>query len=53
MTNAAQVYLFARLVLALACRLVVALEREFRGHEAGIRTHALVGAGAELVGRVS
>lgn len=52
-TNADQVYLFAWIVLALACGFVVGLEREFRGHEAGVRTYALVCAGAALFGRVS
>ncbi|MGH2632662.1 MAG: MgtC/SapB family protein [Tepidiformaceae bacterium] len=53
MTNAAQFHLFEWIVLALACGFVVGLEREFRGHEAGVRTYALVCAGAALFGRVS
>jgi len=52
-TNADQVNLFAWIVLALACRFVFGLEREVRGHEAGVRTYALVGAGAALVDCVS
>ena len=53
MTNSDQVQLFGWIVLALACGFVVGLEREFRGHEAGVRTYALVCAGSALFGRVS
>lgn len=53
MTNAAQFHLFAWILVALACGFAVGLEREFRGHEAGIRTYALVCAGSALFGRVS
>lgn len=53
MSNAEQFDLFLRLLLALGLGGLVGLEREFRGHEAGIRTSALVCMGAAAFGEVS
>lgn len=53
MTNAEQFEVFLRLLLALGLGSVIGLEREYRGHEAGVRTNALVCAGAALFGTVS
>lgn len=53
MSNGDQLELFARALLALALGGAVGLEREARGHEAGIRTAALVCLGAALFGQVS
>lgn len=53
MSNADQVELVARLLLALVLGAAVGLEREFRGHEAGIRTSALVCFGAAAFAEVS
>ncbi len=48
MSNADQLEVFARVVLALALGLAVGLQREFRGHEAGIRTMGLIAFGAAV-----
>lgn len=53
MSNADQFDLYLRLLYALSLGAVVGFEREFRGHEAGFRTTALVCAGAALFGEVS
>jgi putative Mg2+ transporter-C (MgtC) family protein len=53
MSNGEQFEVFAWVLLALLLGSLVGLEREFRGHEAGIRTTALVCAGAALFGQVS
>lgn len=53
MSNADQVEVFLRLALALSLGAAVGLQREFRGHEAGLRTSALVCVGAALFGEVS
>jgi putative Mg2+ transporter-C (MgtC) family protein len=52
-SNPEQLELFWRLLLALALGGIIGLEREYRGHEAGVRTNALVCAGAALFGTVS
>src|SRR4051794_12165744 len=48
MRGISQPELVIRLVIAMAAGLAVGLEREFRAHPAGIRTHALVAVGAAL-----
>ncbi|MCC6381120.1 MAG: MgtC/SapB family protein [Dehalococcoidia bacterium] len=53
MSNADQLELVARLLLALALGAAIGLEREFRGHQAGIRTSALVCFGAAAFAEVS
>jgi len=53
MSNADQVELFLRALFALGLGAAIGLEREFRGHEAGIRTLALVCSGAAIFGLVS
>ena len=53
MSNADQLQSWLWLLLALGLGGAVGLEREWRGHEAGIRTSALVCAGAALFGHVS
>ncbi|MEX1103987.1 MAG: MgtC/SapB family protein [Dehalococcoidia bacterium] len=53
MSNADQIELFVRMMYALALGSAVGLEREFRGHEAGIRTLGLVCLGAALFGETS
>ena len=52
MSNADQFELFLRLAAALALGAVVGLQREFRGHHAGLRTSSLVCAGAALFGEI-
>ena len=54
MSNADQVEVYLWVLFAFGLGAVVGLEREIRGHEAGIRTNALVCAGAatfSLIGR--
>jgi putative Mg2+ transporter-C (MgtC) family protein len=53
MSDGDQLELLGRLVAALALGAAVGLEREYRGHEAGMRTNALVCAGAALFGELS
>lgn len=53
MSNGDQFEIFLRLLLALGLGGAVGLEREFRGHEAGIRTSALVCLGAAMFGEAS
>jgi putative Mg2+ transporter-C (MgtC) family protein len=48
-----QVDVYLRLLLALGLGAAVGLEREFRGHEAGLRTTALVVLGAAIFGEAS
>src|SRR4051812_40234457 len=48
MRGISQPELVIRLVIAMVAGLAVGLEREFRAHPAGIRTHALVAVGAAL-----
>ena len=52
MSNADQVALFARLAVAIVLGAAIGLEREFRGHEAGVRTGSLVCVGAALFGEI-
>jgi putative Mg2+ transporter-C (MgtC) family protein len=52
MSNADQVALFARLAVAIVLGGAIGLEREFRGHEAGVRTGSLVCVGAALFGEI-
>lgn len=49
----AQVEVYLRILLAGALGAAIGLEREYRGHEAGIRTSAFVCAGAALFGESS
>jgi len=51
--NADQLTIFWHFLLAIGLGGTVGLEREFRGHEAGIRTSALVCAGATLFAEAS
>mgnify|MGYP001328115208 CR=1 FL=1 len=54
MSNADQFEIYLWVLFAFGLGAVVGLEREIRGHEAGIRTNALVCAGAatfSLIGR--
>ena len=53
MSERDQLELFLWVLLAAGLGAAVGLEREFRGHEAGIRTTAIVCAGAALFGQVS
>ncbi|MGH2608206.1 MAG: MgtC/SapB family protein [Tepidiformaceae bacterium] len=53
MSNADQLELVVEMLYALALGSAVGLEREFRGHEAGIRTLGLVCLGAALFGETS
>lgn len=53
MSTGDQIEIFARLVLAFALGSAVGLEREFRGHEAGIRTIGLTCVGAAIFGEAS
>lgn len=52
-SNADQFELFLHLLLALAFGALIGIEREYRGHEAGVRTSALVCVGAALFGETS
>lgn len=53
MSTGDEFQVIARLTLALLLGALVGLEREFRGHEAGIRTSSLVCAGAAIFGEIS
>lgn len=53
MSNGDQIELFARLLLAFVLGSAVGFEREFRGHEAGIRTLGLACLGAAIFGEAS
>lgn len=53
MDNGEQLELYLWTLYALGLGAAVGFERELRGHEAGIRTTALVCAGAALFGQVS
>ena len=53
MTEREQFDLFLWVLLALGLGAAVGLEREVRGHEAGVRTNALVCGGAAIFGQVS
>lgn len=53
MSERDQFDLFLWILYAMGLGAAVGLEREFRGHEAGIRTTALVCAGAAVFGQVS
>lgn len=53
MSGPDQFALFLKLLLAVGLGGLVGFEREFRGHEAGIRTSALVCVGAAAFGEVS
>jgi putative Mg2+ transporter-C (MgtC) family protein len=53
MSNANQLELLVRVGFAAALGALVGAEREIRGHEAGMRTSALVCIGAALFGEVS
>ena len=53
MSEREQLELFWWILYALGLGAAVGLEREIRGHEAGIRTTALVCGGAALFGQVS
>ncbi len=53
MSAASQVEVFLWALLALGLGAVVGLEREARGHEAGLRTNALVCCGAAIFGLIS
>ncbi len=52
MSNGDQIELFLRLAAALGLGGVVGLQREFRGHQAGVRTSSFVCAGAALFGEL-
>ena len=52
-SNGDQFHTFLWVLLGLVLGSLVGLEREFRGHEAGIRTNALVCAGATLFAEAS
>lgn len=53
MSERDQLELFFWVLYALGLGALVGFEREFRGHEAGIRTTALVCGGAAMFGQVS
>lgn len=48
-----QIEIFVHLLLALGLGGLIGTEREYRGHEAGVRTSALVCVGAALFGETS
>jgi putative Mg2+ transporter-C (MgtC) family protein len=52
-STADQLEIFGRLLLAFLLGSTVGLEREFRGHEAGLRTIALTCVGAAIFGEAS
>ena len=53
MSNANQLEIAGWMVLAAVLGSLVGLEREFRGHEAGVRTSGLVCAAAAVFGLIS
>lgn len=53
MSERDQVEMYLWVLYALGLGAAVGLEREIRGHEAGIRTTAIVCAGAALFGQIS
>ncbi len=53
LSNADQFEVFSHLMLALVLGALIGVEREYRGHEAGVRTSALVCLGAALFGHTS
>lgn len=53
MSNVDQLQTWLWLLLALGLGATVGLQREWRGHEAGIRTAALVCVGAAVFGHIS
>ncbi|MGK2965527.1 MAG: MgtC/SapB family protein [Tepidiformaceae bacterium] len=53
MSNPDQVELVMRMLVAFGLGAAVGLEREFRGHEAGVRTMGLACLGAAIFGEVS
>jgi putative Mg2+ transporter-C (MgtC) family protein len=53
MSTGEQLEMFVWVLLAMGLGGLVGLEREIRGHEAGVRTNALVCAGAAIFGQVS
>jgi len=53
MSERDQIDLYLWVLYALGLGAAVGLEREIRGHEAGIRTTAIVCAGAALFGQIS
>jgi putative Mg2+ transporter-C (MgtC) family protein len=53
MSERDQLELFLWVLMATGLGGLIGFEREFRGHEAGIRTTAIVCAGAALFGQVS
>ncbi|HEX6030588.1 MAG TPA: MgtC/SapB family protein [Tepidiformaceae bacterium] len=53
MSTGDQLEIFGRLLLAFLLGTSVGLEREFRGHEAGLRTIALTCLGAAIFGEAS
>jgi putative Mg2+ transporter-C (MgtC) family protein len=52
-SNIDQLEFFGWIVLALALGSIVGLEREYRGHEAGVRTNGLVAAASASFGLIS
>ncbi|MGE0228277.1 MAG: MgtC/SapB family protein [Dehalococcoidia bacterium] len=53
MTYGDQFEMVGRLLLAVLLGAAIGIEREYRGHEAGVRTSALVCGGAALFGETS
>lgn len=53
MSNGDQVEVFFRLMLAVALGSLIGFEREYRGHEAGIRTTGMVCLGAAIFAELS
>lgn len=53
MSNGGQLELAGWVVLAMALGALIGAEREYRGHEAGVRTSALVCAGSAIFGQLS
>jgi putative Mg2+ transporter-C (MgtC) family protein len=52
-SNADQLEVFWHVLLALGLGALIGVEREYRGHEAGVRTSALVCLGATFFGETS
>jgi putative Mg2+ transporter-C (MgtC) family protein len=53
LSNGDQFHLYGWVLLGLLLGAIVGFEREYRGHEAGVRTTALVCAGATMFTQVS
>ncbi len=53
MTDQQELELVARIIFAMVLGSIIGLERDWRGHEAGIRTLGMVAGGAAMFGEIS